>query len=80
MDISCRIVEDKAITYFSCDQTGRYALLNVANQGLHLWDLQDRVLVRRYQGLSQGYTTINSCFGGADQKFIASGSEGKFVS
>uniref|UniRef100_A0A8C6WFH1 WD repeat-containing protein 26 n=1 Tax=Neogobius melanostomus TaxID=47308 RepID=A0A8C6WFH1_9GOBI len=44
-------------------------------QGVHLWDLQDRVLVRKYQGVTQGFYTIHSCFGGHNEDFIASGSE-----
>lgn len=62
---------------FSVNKTDRLALLNVANQGVHLWDLQDRCLVRRFQGVTQGHFTIHSCFGGVNQDFIASGSEGK---
>ena len=41
------------------------------------WCLQDRILVRKYQGLTQGFYNIHSCFGGLGQDFIASGSEGK---
>ena len=43
----------------------------------HRW-WQDRILVRKYQGLTQGFYTIHSCFGGVGQEFIASGSEGEF--
>ncbi|TRY53738.1 hypothetical protein DNTS_017021 [Danionella cerebrum] len=43
--------------------------------GVHLWDLQDRVLIRKYQGVTQGFYTIHSCFGGFNEDFIASGSE-----
>ncbi|OWK08156.1 hypothetical protein Celaphus_00010845, partial [Cervus elaphus hippelaphus] len=59
--------------FYQCN--GRLALLNVATQGVHLWDLQDRVLVRKYQGVTQGFYTIHSCFGGHNEDFIASGSE-----
>ncbi|KAI2799628.1 WD repeat-containing protein 26, partial [Blomia tropicalis] len=69
------IREDHSIMSFVCDDSGRYALLNVENQGVHLWDLEDRVLVRKFQGITQGYYTIHSCFGGVEQVFIASGSE-----
>lgn len=48
-------------------------------QGVHLWDIKDRVLVRKFQGVTQGYYTIFSCFGGLNQDFIASGSEGFIV-
>lgn len=44
---------------------------------MHLWDLQDRVLVRKYQGVTQGFYTIHSCFGGQNEDFVASGSEGE---
>ncbi|XP_012253307.1 WD repeat-containing protein 26 isoform X1 [Athalia rosae] len=67
--------EDHPVMSFSVNKSDRLALLNVANQGVHLWDLQDRCLVRRFQGVTQGHFTIHSCFGGVNQDFIASGSE-----
>ncbi|OQV11899.1 WD repeat-containing protein 26 [Hypsibius exemplaris] len=69
------IQETYPIMSFTCDRAGRYALINMASQGIHLWDIEDKVLVRKFQGLEQGYYTIHSCFGGVDEKFIASGSE-----
>lgn len=60
---------------FTVDKRDRLALLNIATQGVHLWDLNDRCLVRSYQGVTQGHFTIHSTFGGANQDFIASGSE-----
>lgn len=60
---------------FTIDKNDRYALLNVATQGVHLWDLKDKCLVRRLQGVTQGHFTIHSSFGGANEDFIASGSE-----
>lgn len=45
-------------------------------QGLHLWDLSSHQLVRRYRGSRHGDYVVVSCFGGEDEKFIASGSEG----
>ncbi|KAF3691415.1 WD repeat-containing protein 26 [Channa argus] len=71
------VQEDHPIMSFTVSRNGRLALLNVATQGVHLWDLQDRVLVRKYQGVTQGFYTIHSCFGGHNEDFIASGSEGK---
>ncbi|KAK8734284.1 hypothetical protein OTU49_006108 [Cherax quadricarinatus] len=69
------IQEDHSIMSFTLDNTGNYALLNVANQGVHLWDLRNRTLVRKFRGLTQGHYTIHSCFGGDNQDFVASGSE-----
>ncbi|XP_076314197.1 WD repeat-containing protein 26-like [Tachypleus tridentatus] len=69
------IEEDHEIRSFTCDDTGRLALLNVGAQGLHLWDLEDKILIRKFQGISQGFCLIHSCFGGTNQSFIAHGSE-----
>jgi len=67
--------EDHGIMTFTLDDNDRYALLNVATQGLHMWDVEERCLVRKFVGITQGFYTVYSCFGGADQNFIASGSE-----
>jgi len=69
------IQEDHSIMSFSCDDSGRMAVINVASQGVHLWDLEDKILVRKFQGATQGYYTIHSCFGGKKQNFVGSGSE-----
>jgi hypothetical protein len=71
-----RLLEDQPVVTFCVDESDRLALLNVATQGVHLWDLEDKVLVKKYQGVTQGHFTIHSCFGGVNQDFIASGSEG----
>lgn len=69
------IQEDHAIMSFITDNSDRYALLNIATQGVHMWDIQARTLVRKFVGITQGFYTIHSCFGGLDQAFVASGSE-----
>ena len=71
------IQENDPIMSFSVNASGRLALVNVANQGVHLWDLEDRVLVRKFQGVVHGLYVIYSCFGGVNQSFVASGSEGR---
>lgn len=61
---------------FTTDESDRYALLNVASQGLHLWSLEDKCLIRRFTGVTQGDCIIHSCFGGGPENtFIASGSQ-----
>nr|XP_037272134.1 WD repeat-containing protein 26-like isoform X1 [Rhipicephalus microplus] len=69
------VQEEHPIISFTVDDTGRLALLNLSTQGVHMWDLDDKVLVRKFQGVTQGYYTIRSCFGGVNQTFVASGSE-----
>lgn len=61
---------------FAVDKAGKQIVLNLINQGLHLWDIPTRSLVRRFRGVVQRQCTIHSCFGGANDNFIASGSEG----
>lgn len=73
------IQEDHGIMSFTLDDMDRYALLNIANQGIHMWDIESRILVRKFEGVTQGFCIIHSCFGGREQNFIASGSEDKKV-
>lgn len=40
-------------------------------------DLRDGTIVRRYAGHDQGQYVLQSCFGGALQNFVLSGSEGE---
>lgn len=69
------IQEEHAVMAMTLNSADTLLLLNVANQGVHLWDIRARALVRRFRGLSQGHFTIHATFGGAHQDFIASGSE-----
>lgn len=72
-----RLQEDNSIIAFTVNKADRLALLNMATQGVHLWDLEDRCLVRKFQGTTQGHFTNHSSFGGANEDFIVSGNEGK---
>ncbi|GFR84185.1 WD repeat-containing protein 26-like [Elysia marginata] len=69
------IQEDHPIMTFVIDDKKELALINVASQGCHLWDLKDKVLLRKFHGQTQAFFTIYSCFGGLNQDYVASGSE-----
>ncbi|CAF1184669.1 unnamed protein product [Adineta steineri] len=69
------IHEDHPIMSFTVSRDGRLALLNIATQGVHIWDLHDKQLVRKYQGVTQGHYVNHATFGGPNEEFIASGSE-----
>jgi hypothetical protein len=70
------ITESAPLIYFCVDATERYALCTIKDHGLHLWDMETRSLVKRFSGSKHGDYVIFSCFGGYNQSFIATGSEG----
>lgn len=69
------VQEQHPIMTFSINSSDRLALLNISSQGLHLWDLHHKCLVRQFKGVTQGNYTVYSCFGGIHESFVASGSE-----
>ncbi|XP_024388495.1 WD repeat-containing protein 26 homolog isoform X2 [Physcomitrium patens] len=71
------IEEEKPITSLSVSKNGRYLLVNLVSQEIHLWDISaaTKDLPKKYRGHKQGRYVIRSCFGGTDYAFIVSGSE-----
>ncbi|KAJ3632139.1 hypothetical protein Zmor_019148 [Zophobas morio] len=53
----------------------RYALVSLQSQHIHLWDLHEAKLVKKFSGPTQGRFVIRSCFGGHNDSFVLSGSE-----
>ncbi|CAI9089920.1 OLC1v1024572C1 [Oldenlandia corymbosa var. corymbosa] len=70
------IEEDQTIISFSLSKDGKFLLVSLLNQELHLWNIQDNAkLVAKYKGHKRSRFVVRSCFGGLEQAFIASGSE-----
>jgi WD40 repeat protein len=70
-----RVIQERgAITSLQLSPDGRYALVNVP-EALNEWDLDTRRLVRAYRGQRQSRFVIRTCYGGARDAFVASGSE-----
>eukprot|EP01018_Ginkgo_biloba_P030558 Gb_17775 [translate_table: standard] len=70
------IAEENPITSLSVSKDGRFLLVNLVSQEIHLWDIAaNSKLPLKYKGHKQGRYVIRSCFGGPDHAFIASGSE-----
>ncbi|XP_077227465.1 transducin family protein / WD-40 repeat family protein isoform X2 [Tasmannia lanceolata] len=70
------ISEDHSITSLSVSRDGKFLIVNLNSQEIHMWDVTgtwDAPL--KYTGHKQGKYVIRSCFGGLNCAFIASGSE-----
>jgi len=74
------LTEASSITSLTISDDGKFLLVNISskagfNEEIHVWDLETKTQVKKYRGQKQTKYIIQSCFGGADQSFILSGSE-----
>jgi len=67
------------MTSVTVSNDSKYVLINSMAQEVHLWDIEKFRLVRKYVGQTQEKFMIRSCFGGPEQNFVLSGSEGMSV-
>jgi WD40 repeat protein len=72
----CSMLESDAITSVVLSQDDKYLLVNLAVSEIHLWNIDKQVIEKKYFGQKQGRFVIRSCFGGVNEHFILSGSEG----
>ncbi|CAH8649272.1 unnamed protein product [Heterobilharzia americana] len=56
-------------------RSGTTALLTIHKMGLHLWDLEACAILQRFVGHKQDTFRLYSTFGGANEDFVATGSE-----
>eukprot|EP00037_Helgoeca_nana_P003319 m.39659 g.39659 ORF g.39659 m.39659 type:complete len:558 (-) comp13724_c0_seq2:234-1907(-) len=71
--------ETSSITSLSLSADGTEILLNLSSAEVHTWSADTCKMLRKYHGHEQGRYQIRSCFGGAGESFVASGSEDKLV-
>ncbi|KAK9726460.1 hypothetical protein RND81_05G216900 [Saponaria officinalis] len=70
------ISEEHPITSLSVSGDGKYFIVNLNSQEIHLWDVAGKwKKPLKYTGHMQNKYVIRSCFGGFNSAFIASGSE-----
>lgn len=53
--------------------------MNLAEGQINLIDIETSSVIRRFRGQKQGQYVIRSAFGGAEENFVISGSEGAQV-
>lgn len=68
------------MTSVSISRDSNYMLINMANDEVHLIEIETAEICRRFLGQKQDMFIIRSCFGGADENLIISGSAGSFPS
>ncbi|KEH42443.1 putative transcription factor WD40-like family [Medicago truncatula] len=74
------ISEEHPITSISVSADGKFFIVNLNSQEIHMWDVAGTWKnPLRYTGHKQCKYVIRSCFGGSDSTFIASGSENSEV-
>ncbi len=67
-------------TSVSISRDSRYILVHKADKEAVLIDIETRETVRKYMGQATGQYTIRADFGGANENFVISGSEGEKIS
>ncbi|KAF8844876.1 WD40 repeat-like protein [Paxillus ammoniavirescens] len=83
-DLKTKAVElslptDGELTSVKISANSQFALINHAPDEVHLWDLTEGRLARKFTGQHQGHHVIRSCFGGIDGNLVLSGSEDRNV-
>ncbi|KAF8136439.1 WD40 repeat-like protein [Boletus edulis] len=77
--IELSLPTDGELTSVKITEDSQFALINHAPDEVHLWDLNEGRLARKFTGQHQGHHVIRSCFGGIDGNFVVSGSEDRNV-
>ncbi|EFN59046.1 hypothetical protein CHLNCDRAFT_7805, partial [Chlorella variabilis] len=82
-DSESYIPEAETLISMSLSRDGRYLLVNLTSNSMHLWDLGDApremhlpaMPCASYQGANQSRFVVRSCLGGLDDRFVLTGSE-----
>jgi len=69
------VQEAESATSLELSADGKQVLVNISSHEIHAWDIETKRIVQKYRGQKQSRFVIRSCFGGANQAFVISGSE-----
>ncbi|XP_076890941.1 WD repeat-containing protein 26 homolog [Bidens hawaiensis] len=70
------IEEEQMIVSFALSRDNKYLLVSLANEELHLWNIEGSIRpVAKFKGHKRSRFIVKACFGGLDESFVASGSE-----
>jgi hypothetical protein len=71
------LTEVESITSVCLSRDNKKLLVNLSVSEIHMWDLEERKIEKKYFGQKQGRFVIRSCIGGLNENFVLSGSEGR---
>jgi WD repeat-containing protein 26 len=70
-------LDDLKLTSVTISQDSRHMLISMNKDMIKLMEIDTGELVQRFEGQVQQQYIIRSSFGGADENFVVSGSEGR---
>ena len=69
-------VDDVKLTSVTISQDSRHMLVSMNQDHIQLMEIDSGKVIHRFEGHQQKQFIIRSAFGGADENFVVSGSEG----
>ena len=70
-------LDDLKLTSVTISQNSRHMLVSMNKDKISLMDIDSGGLIQSFEGQMQRQFIIRSSFGGADENFVVSGSEGE---